>query len=102
MAKLFALMFAALFIVGCGRPAEKPVAVKPPDRILATVNGEPIYNRDLKLALALRLKNNPNFKITPATLKEQIELIVDERLTLQHRKRSDSIIKVMDENPGIK
>ena len=73
----------------------KPAAEKPADKIIATVNGEPIYNKDLKLALALRLENNPSFKVTPNTLKEQINLIIDERLTLQHKKRNNSRIEIL-------
>jgi len=88
-------------LAGCGGPA-KPVTQKAPDKIFATVNGEPIYNKDIKLALALRLKDNPSLKITPDTLKEQLNMVIDERLTLQHREKSNSEIKIYDENLGAK
>lgn len=77
----------------------KPAAEKPADKIIATVNGEPIYNKYLKLALALRLKNNPSFKVTPNTLKEQINLVIDERLALQHKQRSNSRIEILADQP---
>ena len=52
------LLFLIVFLIaGCGSPA-KPAAQKVPDKIIATVNGEPIYNKDVKLALALRIKEN--------------------------------------------
>ncbi len=92
------ILLVIFFAAGCGRPAEKPVVQKSPDKILATVNGEPIYNKDVKLALALRLQNNPNIKITPNTLSEQLNLTIDERLALQHKQRSNSKVKILDEN----
>lgn len=73
----------------------KPAVEKPADKIIATVNGEPVYNKDLKLALALRLKNDPSFKVTSDTLNEQINLVIDERLTLQHKQRNDSRIEIL-------
>ena len=82
-----------LILLGCGKA--KPTTEKPADKIIATVNGEPIYNKDLKLALALRLKNDPSFKVRPNTLKEQINLIIDERLALQHKERNNSRIEIL-------
>ncbi|MDD5073495.1 MAG: hypothetical protein PHW51_06925, partial [Candidatus Omnitrophica bacterium] len=83
---------------GCGRPAEKPAAVQPVEKVIATVNGEPITNKDLKMALALRISENPSLKITPNTLKEQLDLVIEERLALQHKKKADSRIEILDKN----
>lgn len=92
--RIIPLFLVMLLLLGCGK-VTKPAAEKPADKIIATVNGEPIYNKDLKLALALRLKNDPSFKVTPNTLKEQINLIIDERLTLQHKEKSNSRIELL-------
>ena len=92
--RLVSLILIGFLLAGCGK-AMKPAAEKPADKIIATVNGEPIYNKDLKQALALRLKNDPSFKVTPNTFKEQIDLIIDERLALQHKEKSDSRIEIL-------
>ncbi len=92
--KILAVLLAVFLLAGCGKA--KPIAEKPADKIIATVNGEPVYNKDLKQALALRLKNNPSFKVTPNTLKEQINLVIDERLALQHKERNNSRIEIYD------
>lgn len=95
--RIIPLLLIVFLLAGCGK-ATKPAAEKPVDKIIATVNGEPIYNRDLKAALALRLKNDPSFKVAPDTLKEQINLIIDERCALQHKERSKSNIKIFNES----
>jgi PBP1b-binding outer membrane lipoprotein LpoB len=92
--RIISLLLVAFLLAGCGK-ATKPAAERPADKIIATVNGEPIYNKDVKEALALRLKNNPSFKVTPNTLKEQIDLVIDERLSLQHKQRSNSRIEIL-------
>lgn len=88
-----ALIIFLLF--GCGKA--KPVAIKPADKIIATVNGEPIYLKDFKLALALRIKEDPSFRVTPNTLNEQIDKMVTEHLRLQGKERSASDVKVYTE-----
>ena len=85
-------------LLGCGGPGEKPAAVLTVDKIVATVNGERIYNKDLKLALALRMSKDPSLKITPDTLKEQLDLVIEERLKLQHKEKSNSRIEILDKN----
>ncbi len=99
LVRITAIILIGLLLFGCGKA--KPVSTKPVDKIVATVNGEPIYNKDLKQALAIRLKNNPSFKVTSNTLKEQINLIIDERLRLQGKEKSKSDIKIYTE-PTIK
>lgn len=90
------IILIAFLALGCEKA--KSVSQQPPDKIIATVNGEPIYDKDIKLALALRLRDNPNLKITPNSLNEQLNLMIDERLTLQHKERSGSRVKIIDEN----
>ena len=96
MLRIIAVSLFTVLLIGCGKPAEKPSAARPPDRLIAKVNGEPIYNKDLKLSLALRLKDDPTFKITPNTMKEQIDLVIDERLKLQHKERAGSRIEIFE------
>ncbi|MFA5339609.1 MAG: hypothetical protein WC317_05655 [Candidatus Omnitrophota bacterium] len=96
--KTVTILLAIFLFAGCGRPAEKPAAVQPVEKVIATVNGEPITNKDLKMSLALRMSENPSLKITPNTLKEQLDMVIDERLVLQHKKKNDSKIEILDKN----
>ncbi len=81
-------------LLGCGKPAEKPASPQAASRVIATVNGEPVFEKDLKLSLAIRLKDDPGFRVTPSTKNEQIQLIINERLKLQHKDRASSDIKI--------
>ncbi len=96
MTRYITLSFVLVILFsGCGKPAEKQVSLQASPRvIIATVNGEPVFENDLKLSLALRLKDDPGFKITPSTKNEQIQSIIDERLKLQHKDRASSDIKI--------
>ena len=96
--KITPLLLSIFLLIGCGRPAEKPAAVQPVNKVIATVNGEPISNKDLKMALALRIAENPSLKITPNTLKEQLNLVIEERLKLQHKDKNNSRIEILDKN----
>jgi hypothetical protein len=84
----------AILFPGCGKPAANPASAQPAPRVLATVNGEPISDKDLKLSLAIRLMDDPDFKVTPSTKNEQIQMIIDERLELQRKDRASSDIKI--------
>ncbi len=96
--RIFLVLVMMVLLAGCGRPEEKPAAAFPVDKIVAKVNGEPVTTKDLKLALALRMAENPSLKITPDTLKEQLNLVIDERLVLQHKEKSGSRIEILDKN----
>jgi len=52
-------------------------------KTLAVVNGEPIYLDDFKREVALRLRQNPSFKVTPDTLDEVLDLIISKKLIIQ-------------------
>lgn len=56
---------------------------RPSGKIVAAVNGEPIYLKDFKQELALRVKQNPAFKISPNTLNEMLDIIIDKKLIIQ-------------------
>jgi len=90
-----AVLIFALMIIGCGRPAEKPASAVSGGKVIATVNGEPIFDKDLKLSLALRLKDDPSMQVKPSTMSEQIQLLIDERLKLQSKTRENSDIKIL-------
>jgi len=62
-------------LLGCGRPAEKPASAVSEGRVIATVNGEPILDKDLKLALA----NDPSMQVKPSTKNDILPLQVDLR-----------------------
>lgn len=79
--RLASLLLIILIFSGCSK---QPFASKKPaEKVLATVNREPIYLRDFKRELAIRSKQDPSFKITPETLKEQIDIMVNRRLVIQ-------------------
>ncbi|HPN66805.1 MAG TPA: hypothetical protein PLV09_05235 [Candidatus Omnitrophota bacterium] len=79
-------------LLGCGRPAEKPASAVSEGRVIATVNGEPIFDKDLKLALALKMKNDPSMQVKPSTKNDILQCVIDERLKLQSKTRENSEI----------
>ncbi len=60
---------------------------KDTENIIATINNEPLYAKDLKRNIALNLMSNPEFKITPQTLDKHINMMVDKRLLIQEAKK---------------
>lgn len=92
MIRAAAILLLALLAIGCGRPAEKPASAVSGGKVIATVNGEPIFDKDLKLALALRMKDNPSMQIKPSTKSEILQSVIDERLKLQSKTRDNSEI----------
>lgn len=57
--------------------------VKPSEKVVATVDGEPVYLKNFKRELALRVKQNPSFRITPNTMNEMLDMIIDRKLVIQ-------------------
>jgi acyl carrier protein phosphodiesterase len=57
------------------------------DTVVATINNEPLYAKDLKRNIALNLKSNPRFKITPQTLNRHIDIMIDKGLLIQEAKK---------------
>ncbi len=82
----------AFIVAGCGRPAEKPASAVSAGKVIATVNGEPIFDKDLKLALALKMKDDPSMQIKPSTKGDILRSVIDERLKLQSKTRENSEI----------
>lgn len=56
---------------------------KPSEKVIATVNGEPVYSKDFKRELALRVKQKPSFRITPDTLDEMLDMVINRKLIIQ-------------------
>lgn len=52
-------------------------------KALATVNGEPVYLKDFKRELALKVRQNPSFKVSPSTLDEILDLLINKKLIIQ-------------------
>jgi len=76
-AKFLALFILGIFILsGCAK-------AKSPEKFVATVNGKPVYLKDFKRELALRVKQNPSLKITPNTLNEILDMIIDKNIIIQ-------------------
>ena len=53
------------------------------DKIVAVVNGDPIYEKELNSIISRRSSQDPSFKVTPETLREQLDLMIDKRLMIQ-------------------
>ncbi len=66
---------------GCGQKPSPKNGV--PASPVATVNGNTIDKQDLKRELAQRAAQDPSFKITPQTLKEQLDLMVSRKILIQ-------------------
>jgi len=78
---LYATLFCTSVLLastfGCAKSRE------PSDKIIAKVNNDPIYASDLKKELALKTKTDPLFKITPYTLENEVDNIINKRLLIQ-------------------
>ena len=51
--------------------------------IVAYVNREPIFEHEIKRAIALRAKYDPNFKLTPDAERDELDVIIDRKLIVQ-------------------
>jgi len=74
------IVFFTLFTLvlgGCGKKAEDQ------GRVIAKVNGEPVYSQEVNQVIAWSLKVNPQFKITPEVLDDQLNVIIDRKILLQ-------------------
>lgn len=75
---MLSFLFLGVFILnGC---AKKP---KQEDTVVATVNGDPIHVKDVNRSIALNLKRDPMFKVTPETLQDQVDVLIDKKLLIQ-------------------
>lgn len=63
-------------VTSCGRDKQGVEAI-------ATVNGTPIPLKEFEKELTVHSKRDPDFKITPRTVEEQLNLIVEKQLMIQ-------------------
>lgn len=80
---LLALSLFGLGVSGCGRVAEDK------GRVIATIDGEPVHTKDLKRDLALRLKVDPLFRVTPQALYDLLNVMIDRRLLIKEAKKNN-------------
>jgi len=77
------LFFLILFPVSVVWAAD----AKDSSPVLATVNGDKITQADVKAELGLRAKLDPDFKITPQIVSDQLDSFVKRRLLIQEAAR---------------
>ena len=85
-------LFCAFVALSLGTGCSK--FKKSSEKVIATVNGYPLYDADLKRALALRARTDPHFKITPATLDIEMDNLIDNRLLIAEAQKMDLDKKV--------
>ncbi len=78
---VIAAIAAVLAVRGCVRGGPQK------ERVIATINGEPVYVGDFKRSMALNFKRDPMFRVTPQTLEKQINLLIDKRLLIQEARQ---------------
>lgn len=66
---------APVFIAGCSKAPSGPV--------VAVVNGTPIPAKDFEKELSLRAAQDPSFQLTPQTLREQLDLMINRKLLIE-------------------
>ena len=64
-------------------------AKKPQGKVIATINGDPIYVKDLNREIALSFRRNPMFRISPQTLENQLNILIDRRLLIQEARKKN-------------
>ena len=72
--------------------------VKNKNKVIATVNGESVYVKDFDRALAFNFKRDPNFRVTPQIVNEQLSVLIDQKLLIQEaqKKRLDRTDKFVN------
>ena len=75
-ALLLILIFAAPFLSGCSPRAEK-------SGVIAIVNGEPVFLKDLKRELSIALRQNPSLKISDEIMDDMVDTLIKRRIIIQ-------------------
>jgi len=65
------------FFAGCSRESADR------EQVIASVNKELISLRDFQKDIAIRSKQNPSYRITPQSVKEQLDTSIDRKLMIQ-------------------
>ena len=79
------LLFIALFsFVGSGCLTSDPFkTVDPKDKVILTVNGDKITEKELRRELAIRAAQDPNFKVSSPVVAQQLDIMVNRRILIQ-------------------
>ncbi len=78
---LFLSLFSTLIIfLGCGN--SRGVNSSSSD-IVAFVNKEPVFASEVNKSIAIKARQDPFFKVTSETEKEQLDVIIDKKLIIQ-------------------
>ena len=94
-ANALVVALSVLVLVGCGKKGEYK------GKIVAKVNGEPVYSEEINEIIAWQVKANPQFEVTPEVLETQLDMIIDRKLLLQEAKKkkldqTDAFKKTME------
>ena len=74
------LAFSVFLLTGCSFG-------KTDDTVIATVNGQPLYLKELKRELAIKVRQNPSLGVNKKTLDDITGTLVDKHLILQEATR---------------
>ena len=77
--KLLAFLLIAAIVSGCGGGSK--------GKVIAKVNGEPIYESEIKRELAFKMMQDPAFKVTPGTYEAIIKNLINRRIIIQEAVR---------------
>lgn len=80
-AVVIAAAILATAVAGCGRSDSRSADT------VATVNGHSIKLKELRREVALKSKKDPSFQITPDTLRDQVDVLVNRHLLLEEAER---------------
>jgi hypothetical protein len=76
-AKCVLTILALVFLTGCG---SKEAGKK---EIVAYVNREPVLASELNRAIALKVRQDPAFRVTPEARAEMLDIIINRKLIIQ-------------------
>ena len=78
-----AFIFAQFFLAGCAKSDEGGKGV-----VVGYVNKEPIYKDDVKRELAMKMRLDPEFKMTSDAGNDAVNSIIDRKLMIQNAIKS--------------
>jgi len=81
LAAIICFSAALLLTSGCGKK-------KDPGRVIAVVNGENIYQKDLDRALQRFTSRDPLYRITPRIIEDQVSMMIDKKILIQEAKKN--------------
>ncbi len=82
---LWIVFFLLIILSGCGDSLQSKTT---DSRIVAYVNKEPVFASEVDRAIAIKARQDPLFKVTPESKKEQLDTIIDKKLIIQEAVKS--------------